>query len=63
MREPDPWRNLPIFRDFHVSGNGHNVVVLLDLDRTFSGLPVPFCIDLAVSKCLEQKIHHSLSKI
>ena len=22
---------------------------------SFSGLPVPFCIDLAVSKCLEQK--------
>ena len=30
--------------------------------KNFSGLPVPFCIDLAVSKCLEQKIHHILSK-
>ena len=32
------------------------VVFLLALYRTFSGLPVHFCIDLAVSKCLEQTI-------
>ena len=38
------------------------VVFLLALYRTFSGLPVPFCIDFAISKCLEQKIHHSIHK-
>ena len=40
------------------------VVFLLALYKTFSGVPVPFCIDLAVSsKCLEQKKQqHLLSK-
>ena len=39
------------------------VVFLLALYRTFSGLPVPFCIDLAVSKCLEQKKYTFYPKI
>ena len=38
------------------------VVSLLALYRTFSGLPVHFCIDLAVSKCLEQKKYTILFK-
>ena len=48
-------RNSPFFCDFRASVKMAELVVfLLALYRTFSGLPVPFCIDLAVSKCLEQ---------
>ena len=39
------------------------VVFVLALYITFSGLPVPFCIDLAILKCLEQKQYSILSKI